>query len=60
MEPVLIRTGILTHADYDTLDPETRRTIETTTARLVVRYGEAWLRAERERLRDELSFFYGV
>jgi hypothetical protein len=58
--PVIVSTGVLTQADYDALDPETRRTVDTTTARLVTRYGEAWLRTERERLRGELSFFYGI
>jgi len=58
--PVIVSTGVLTQADYDALDPETRRKIDTAAAELREQYGEAWLRTERGRLRGELSFFYGV
>jgi hypothetical protein len=57
---VSVETGLLSPRELDSVSKQDRASIEEATIELLDRYGVDWLRRERERLRDELQFFYGV
>lgn len=59
-EPVTVSTGLLSASEFNQLEADVQRTIETDTQRLLDRYGAAWVTRERARLRDELAFAYGI
>ena len=59
-EPVTVSTGVLSLSEWTELTPTQQQEIELVAQRLVARYGAAWLRQERERLRNELEFGYDV
>lgn len=58
--PAIVALGVLTQAEYAALKPSDRVTIDADLAELVKRYGEAWVRDGRDRLRGELAFVYGI
>ena len=53
-QPHVVRTGVLTQEEFDDLSPPEQAEIERTTADLIHRYGEDFLRRGRERHRADL------
>jgi hypothetical protein len=58
--PLTVSLGVLTQAEYDQLSADLQADLDLSTRELQARYGSEWLTKERDRLREELSFFYGV
>lgn len=58
--PIIVATGVLTSNEYAALSDKVRQELDAGMANLVRRYGQEWVRAEGSRLREELSFFYGI
>lgn len=58
--PAAVAMGVLTLTEFEALTDEDREMVETTARRLVDSYGLPWCVRERARLRDELSFCYGL
>jgi hypothetical protein len=58
--PITVSVGTLTPAEFAELRAEDQILVERSTRTLVERYGRGWMVRERDRLRDELSFFAGV
>lgn len=56
----MVTTGLLTQAEFDRIPAPLQAELEAATRAFVARYGESWYRTERERVRNELSFFVGV
>ena len=52
--PLIVRTGVLSQEEFDELSPTEQAGVERTTADLCLRYGEDFMRRDRERLRYEL------
>lgn len=59
-ENATVATGLLTQAEFDSLNATDKQAVESETRRLRDRYGDAWLKEQQPRLREELSSFYGV
>ncbi len=59
-QPLLLRAGILSTREYGRLTRHQRSTLEADVQRLAARHGEDWLRRERDRVRDEIEFRYGL
>jgi hypothetical protein len=58
--PKVVSLGIVSLAEFRALPLDDQRGIEVAADRLFRRYGGPWLIAEHVRLREELSFAYGV
>jgi hypothetical protein len=52
--PLIVRTGVISLEEFDALSPTEQVEVEQTTADLCLRYGEDFLRRDKERLRYEL------
>lgn len=59
-QPVIVSIGVLTRDEYAKLDETSRGLVDRQAIQLQARYGDGWLARERDRLREELSFAYGV
>jgi hypothetical protein len=58
--PLIVRAGILTAEEWAEVPPELQQDLEAETADYIRRYGEDWLRKDRERHRADLSLAYGI
>jgi len=58
--PATVSTGVLTQAEFDSVSPEVQQGIDEDTERMLANHGPEWLQRERDRLRDQLEFLYGV
>jgi hypothetical protein len=59
-EPIIVALGVLRRDEFARLSREDQREVEGMTWELSRRYDAAWFAREQARLRDELSFFYGI
>ncbi len=59
-DSVTVKTGLLTQGEFDALSEGDRARVEADTVRLRAKHGDAWLQKEAPRLREEISFAYGV
>ena len=53
--PLIVRVGVLTHAEFSQLSPAERDEVEDETRDLLARYGAEFFIRERDHLREELS-----
>lgn len=59
-ESATVATGILSREQFAQLSEADQVRVDADTRRLLQKHGQAWLDAERDRLRDEIAFAYGV
>jgi hypothetical protein len=58
--PLTVRMGVLTDEEFARLKPDEQIEVDRQTNDLCDRYGPGFCARERDRLRTELSFIYGV
>ena len=58
--PVVVSLGVLTRAEFSQHSPAEQASIEEVTQDLLAKYGPEFFTRERDRLRGELSFCYGI
>jgi hypothetical protein len=58
--PATVSAGILTQHEFDSVTRDVQRRIDEGTAKMLADHGPEWLRRERDSLRGQLEFLYGV
>ena len=58
--PATVSAGILTQGEFDSVTRDVQRRIDEGTERMLANHGPEWLRRERDHLRGQLEFLYGV
>jgi hypothetical protein len=58
--PLTVTTGILTEAEFQQLTSQDQQAVEECARDMLVRYGEAQIRKDWRRHRDDIEFLYGV
>jgi hypothetical protein len=59
-EPLVVRMGVLSRKEFESVPSGDRQRIEEGTAVLLRQYGRSWLRRDVARHRADLELAYGV